>query len=146
MPDYTFTLEDESPIAVTLEEPQPIVIVQSDVGERGPIGPAGPMDTAAIEAHAALTAGVHGIADTSRLITQDNIGIFAPTPDLTALLPRDGSRPMTGPLGFSDGINPPDVAIRHVGGGDVNGIDVFDPANPDAGQVTIYGGTNAGAV
>lgn len=45
--------------------------------------------------HEGSTLGVHGIADTSRLITQDNIGAYAPPPDLSGYARLDASQTWT---------------------------------------------------
>lgn len=47
-----------------------------------------PVAEADLTTHAARTLNVHGIADTSHLITQENIATYAPAPDLTTLITK----------------------------------------------------------
>lgn len=53
-----------------------------------------------LASHADDTLAIHGIADTSRLITQDNIGAYAPPPDLTGYAQLGQTQTFTAPQTF----------------------------------------------
>lgn len=92
----------------------------------------------AVGAHEADTTNVHGISDTSRLITQDNIAAYAPAPDLTPYVKTDGSRAFTGPVALA-GITGNVVATGNVQG-------AFGNFGPSSEKGISFQGSFGGAI